>query len=402
MNLSRMGIRIIGLTNAVLLHLCLCNLQFVNAQICKEQDVEIESALQDSLNGCSTRRIIDVAIVAGAKAIPELKKMMLDDHPCRNLGVLAKPILAKLGDKDVLNEYSKQSIYAEGIKRISDELVYIGNERALKMLVKFLANNESNGPIIIKIGDLHADAKAVIRDAILRISKKINVPDLDALMTDPVRWHKRHGKDKIILPIDQGIADSYLRCLFNAVDFGYPDNVQEIVRYKGNDVESLLRMYPRVSYTGWAANSNSLEGNLQVAFAKMGDIGEYNQLINEVSGFNWEAAIEKLGRISDKARLKGYGIRLGIKQDQLRNVEKLYDSASGVLKDSWRRVLEEERDKYYKSQKSLLDKILEIVANPPVYLNANSADENIQNWKEWLDKNLDSVQIRKSTTNNME
>ena len=329
------------------------------SQSCTDENIDVAALLQKaSRSGVGTAKVLvnEVAAVAGEKAIDELRKFT-DEKKYPDISGTVRGSLAKLGD-DAILEVSRDSLREHEVYKISSIvpiLKNIGDERAVRMVMEYLVENQDGNAQIFRIAE-----------GMRIVAQKRHVPTIPSLngrektekeyINEWVQWWEQNKDAPVGRPVYESVDNPYLRCLARKVEWGTPNAFRSIADYGGAEAEATLRKFPRPASAYYPLGS--FHGDLNAALAKMGDQHEFDGIVDDlrrtppVSG----DPIAKLRYIGDKRAVKALIDVLDVTYDEK------------VAKARY---------------KAILNALAKMVQNAPLGYGAEPTEDNFNIWKKW-------------------
>jgi hypothetical protein len=318
-----------------------------------------------------------VAIV-GEQAIPELRRVRQEvkyGENAREIQDAAQAALAKLGDRGALEEL-EQSLYIERERHSAiDKLAFVGSDRAISALMKYLIAHEFDKSRHVDHGDYIVDPLKEIIDAMYLITFGKRVPasqlpmrDKNALfayapfLQELRNWYKNQNDERLSLPVYANVSNPKLKCLATMVDWGIPNAILAMAEVPDREAGTIIRQFPRISREGLGTTW----GNVDAALARLGDRKILTELAidlkHEYRSLR-ECALAKLRFAGNKAAVEAIISVLGLENQTI------------PIKE------------YPEYQQTILRVLARMTQNPPLKADAEPSPENIAIWKNWWAKN---------------
>jgi HEAT repeat protein len=361
-----------------------------------------------------TADVLALASIGDEQAIPALHK--LADWPtdkdggavCQGWVNAARLALAKLGDDD----------YRAG--RQMRDVAFIGDDRALTELIEFLIAHAKDPTMYQDFGDYGYDIRDAIISDIDTIRRRRLVPDLpvaDYSDSGVAQWKaylEKHKGQQMTFPAYAEAIDPYLTCLARRVDWGFPDAILAIAARGGNSARQLLQLFPnsgKPEAMGFAVSSpfgdrrKSIQGNLQVALAQLGDDEMFEQIVAALNSGAAYGSVRKLEFIGGKRAVDALVKALDISEEAVQKArriecgpwtycypnEQAYKPIWGTV--PYRSQIDLETCETETFHKCLTGVLSFMVKDPPLQPGADATPENIQKWKDWWAKNKDHAEF---------
>jgi hypothetical protein len=361
-----------------------------------------------------TADVLALASIGDKQAIPALRK--LADWPtdkdggavCQGWVNAARLALAKLGNDD----------YRAGLRM--QDITFIGDDRALTELIEFLIAHAKDPTMYQWYGDYGVDMRDAILSDIDTIRRRRLAPDLpvaDYSDVGIVQWKAyldKHKGHQMTFPAYAEATDPYLKCLARRVDWGYPDAILAIAAKGGDSARQLLQHFPnsgKPEAMGFAVSSpfgdrrKSIQGNLQVALAQLGDDDMFQQIVAGLNSGAAYASVRKLEFIGGKRAVDTLVNALDVSEEAVQEARRIecgpwtycYPNEQGY-KPIWGTVpyssqIDLETCETETFHKCLVGVLSFMVKDPPLRPGADATPENIQKWKDWWGKNKDHAEF---------
>jgi len=392
------------------------------AQTCEDDNPAHAAALIDQIRFSCERYdipyssdVYGLAAVADKEAVPALHKLAAwptDKGPgqrCAPWVNAARIAMAKMGDEE----------YRAGLNR--DEASFIADDRALTTLIEFLVAHAKDQAMYIDFGDYGSDYRDALLYEIDLIRRRRRVPDLplaDYSDGGIAQWKAYLEKSKdqqMTFPVYPDVGDPYLQCLARRVDWGFPDAILAIAANGGDAVLPTLRKFPRpwkpemmgyAVYAPFNPNQTTIQGNLQVALAQLGDAEMFQQIVAELSGGTAYQSVRKLEYLGGKRAVDALVKALDVSEDAVQKArakecgDRTYCYPN--VQVQWRQIwtskpdgkeIESELCERMSFHSCVVGVLGYMVKNPPLAPRATASPDNIQKWKEWWAKNKDHAEF---------
>jgi hypothetical protein len=391
------------------------------AQECGENDVNVAALLRQASSKCDSKLVYKVSAVAGEQAIPELRKLLAagSGAGCSSPTQTAaeETALAKLGDADALRRLANPID--------PRQLAVVGDDRAIAILMAFLADHEFDKSRIRDAGDYKYDPLTDVIGSILDISSRRTIPDLpprwsgqttswDQYLEVWRKWWDGHKDRAVSSAPYMTVSDPNLKCLARKVDWGFADSVLDIADRFGKPGLEVLRNFPPPTLTEpWG----TIPGNLDAALAKLGDREALVRIVEELQHGAHLDAVRKLIYIGGADSAEALVNSLGVPTKDLENAQTYRDKCVNTYSGStWEDKAKQREfiqkycygfyDKamndYQVAEQSRLRALAQMVKNPPLAADALPTPENVKKWKEWWARNRDTAQFVKPPVTNHE
>jgi len=392
------------------------------AQTCEDRNPAHAAALIDGVRFSCERDdipysadVYGLAAVADKEAIPALRKLAAwstDKGPgqrCAPWVNMARIALAKMGDE----EY-RAALRMGGAS-------FIGDDRALTALIEFLIAHAKDPAMYHDFGDYGSDEREGILFEIDMIRRRRRAPDLpladysDAGIPQWRAYLEKRKDQQMTFPVYPDVPDPYLQCLARRVDWGFPDGILAIAANGADAALPILRKFPKPwkpEMMGYARNApfnpswTTIQGNLQVALAQLGDAEMLEQIVAELSGGTAYQSVRKLEYLGGKRAVDGLVRALDISED---SVQKARAKECGDrthcypnVQVQWRQIwnlksdgkeIESELCERMSFHSCVVGVLGYMVKNPPLAPGAAATPENMEKWKEWWGKNKDHAEF---------
>jgi hypothetical protein len=395
------------------------------AQTCEDRNPAHATALIDQIrfscerdNAPYSANVYALAAVADKEAIPALRKLAAwrtDKGPglrCMAWVNNARIAVAKLGDKE----------YLAGLRM--DDAAFIADDRVLLALIQFLIAHAKDPSMYHDFGDYGSDYRDGLLFEIDMIRRRRRVPDLPLADYSDVgiaQWKaylEKHKGQQMTFPPYPEVIDPYLQCLARKVDWGFPDAILAIAANGGGAALPILLKFPRpwkAEMMAYAISAplnqynpdwTTIQGNLQVALAQLGDEEMFDQIVTELGGGTAYQSVRKLQYLGGKRAVDALVKALDVSEDA---VQKARATDCGLrtfcypsVPVQWRQIWKAEPDGV-EIQRELCETMSFhscvvgvlgfMVKDPPLAPGASATPENIQKWQHWWRQNKDSAEF---------
>jgi hypothetical protein len=392
------------------------------AQTCEDDNPAHAAALIDQIRFSCERYdtpyssdVYGLAAVADKEAIPALRKLAAwstEKGPgtsCSFWVRTARIALAKMGDEQ----------YRAGLNR--DEASFIADDRALTTLIEFLVAHAKDPAMYVDFGDYGSDYRDTLLYEIDLIHRRRRMPDLpladysDAGILQWKAYLEKHKGEQMTFPAYPEVADPYLKCLARRVDWGFSDAILAIAAHGGDAALSILHQLPRPwkpDMMGYAVSAPlnpdwmTMQGNMQVALAQLGDEEMFGQIVAELRGGTAYQSVRKLEYLGGKRAVEALVSALDISEDAVQKArmkecgDRTYCYPINPVQ--WRQIwnlkpdgkeIEIEICRATPFHSCVVGVLGYMVKNPPLAPGAAATPENIRKWKEWWASNKDRAEF---------
>jgi hypothetical protein len=299
------------------------------AQECGENDIDVAALLRQALTKCSEKLVYEVSAVVGEQAIPELRKLLAagSSATCSSPTQIAaeETALAKLGDADALRSFATPLN--------PRQLAVIGDDRAIAILMTFLADHEFDKSRIRDAGDYKYDPLTDVITSVFDISSRRTISDLptrwsgqstswDQYLEVWRKWWDGHKGRPVSTAPYMTVRNPSLKCLARKVDWGFADSVLDIADRFGKAGLDVLRSFPTpIVIQPWG----TIPGNLDAALARLGDREALNRIVEELQHGAYLDAIRKLTYVGGADSAEALVNSLGVPTKDLENAQTYRD-----------------------------------------------------------------------------
>ena len=382
----------------------------VYARKCGDVLTDEDIAKHFEKNGCNTREIYRISVMAGEQAITGLQNL-LKSNRCDQFGRSHVYIaLARLGDNDAFKELEKQLYASRFNDSAIEHLAFVRNNQAISILMTYFSryradptlldalfgNSRGDSPQSVEhLGErVHFGRTLSIYSPLARIGNEIwgttftwNTPAVDlpvrpvlgvANLDDWENWWNKQ-KDIPFRPLDySNISNPHFRCLARMAEWGLPEAVMLMTELPGNEkeVESILKTFRGENRMPFG----SMSGTIDVALLRLGDGAILTALAHDLGmKESWarDRALQKIRIASTKAGI----------ETLLNALEKDITGVSEVETNEFR--------------EEILNALSEMVENPPLGIATAPTPENFLKWKQWWANNKDTVVLKRPSVNDM-
>jgi hypothetical protein len=273
----------------------------------------------------------------------------------------------------------------------------------------------------VDFGDYGSDYRDTLLYEIDLIRRRRRVPDLpladysDAGITQWKAYLQKHKGQQVTFPVYPNVTDPYLQCLARRVDWGFPDAILAIGAHGGDAALAVVRQLPRPwksEMMGYAVNAPlnpawmTMQGNMQVALAQLGDEEMFGQIVAELRGGTAYQSVRKLEYLGGGRAMDALVSALDISEDSVQkarakecgNRTYCYPNVQVQWRQIWNlkpdgKEIESELCERMSFHSCVVGVLGYMVKNPPLAPGAAATPENMEKWKEWWGKNKDQAEF---------
>lgn len=349
----------------------------LSAQTCHSDSVDVPSLTNQVEHASDPNTIFRAAASAGKQMVPVLRGLAKPDTAVTTISGAAQVSLAKLGDANSFSEL------VEGMKGKSPpirKLVRVGDDRAISVLMTFLAEHQHDESLRIDFGDYSEDIREEIMDLLskqLEIGPLVSPQHFSVSIDDWVEWWNLKKGEPIALSISNRLRDPYLKCLARKVEWGFPDAIFDMANTRNQEILPVLRTLERVGRQDFSLKT--IHGRAQFALAELGDEEAFEAISRNLDIGDYGPSIEALRMLGGRHAVAAL-VNAVISPEFTRYHLSLRGSDPETIARAQR-----ERDGL------ILRTLSSMIADPPG-LTGDLESQKMQ-WKEWWEKNKDSAQF---------
>jgi HEAT repeat protein len=332
--------------------------------------------------------IYRAAAVGGRDIVSALRQVSKTDATVDSVSGAAQVSLARLGDKDTVEQLGREINETKYPSAAVRKLVRVGNDRAISILMAYLAAHLHDNSLVGDLGDYGYDLRSDITDLLAKQLQLGPIAQNHRFSVAPEDWVEwwNHNKGKpVALSISGDLQDPYLQCLARKVEWGFPNAVLDMA----NSADpAAMPVFKKLTLVGDIETPRyaigTLRGNAVFALAKLGDEKEFREIVDVLngigdSGVRYRDAIEYLRLIGGKKSFSALINALdnpNFLSDYVRKYPGVV-SLSDVIKDRDARIM------------SALGSM--VAGSRPD--SSGSLDERKSKWKEWWARSKDTAQF---------
>ena len=352
------------------------------AQQCPRGPIDVPALTEQIYEAKDPNVVFRAAAIGGQALIPALRQIAKPGKSAETVASAAQVSLAKLGDSHTMAELDDE-LNGRGdppkygyFPSVVDKLLLVGNERAIAILMNYLAANRDRALMVYSVSD--APEYDERREMIIALADiVVNAPlkgngKYKGNIEDWVDWHTRDKVKPVPLSISGDFQDPYMQCLGRKAEWGFSMAILDLAGTGDQRVVPIVKKiagmgYPYTGYVGSKAPYIWLRHDyVEIALAELGDAKNFDIVARQVSPYAYETGILKLQIVGGR-----------------KSVQALIDSISHV---------DASTAAYAKPLLSTLSKMVE---NPPLPPDATPSVENLQKWKDWWAQNKDTARFVK-------
>jgi hypothetical protein len=352
------------------------------AQQCPRGPIDIPALTEQIYHAKEPNVIFRAAAIGGQPLIPALREIAKPHNSPQTVPGAAQVSLARLGDPQAMSELDDE-LNGRGdppkygyFPNIIDKLLLVGNERAVSILMNYLAANRNRPLMVYSIVDLPAyderyEMIKALGDIVVNAPLKGN-GKYKGTMQDWIDWWTRDKATPITLLVSVKFQDPYLQCLSRKVEWGFSMALLDLAATGDQHVAPIVKTIAGMGYpyTGWAGSKAPYiwlrHDYVELALAELGDAKQFEIVAAQASPHAYTPGLVKLQIIGGRKAVQAV-------IDSTRQV-----NATNIA--------------YTKPFFSTLAKIVE---NPPLPPDAAPTLENLQKWTDWWAANKDSARFVK-------
>ena len=354
------------------------------AQQCPRGPIDIPQLTEQIELAKDPNVIFRAAAIGGQALIPALRQIAKPGKSAETVAGAAQVSLAKLGDPHAMAELDDE-LNGRGdppkygyFPSVVDKLLLVGNERAVAILMNYLAANRDRPLMVYSVSDAPAyderyEMIGALGDIVVNAPLKGNGQYNNGTLEDWILWWTRDKAKPIPLLVSGEFQDPYMQCLGRKVEWGFSMAILDLAGTGDQRVVPIVKKiaamgYPYKGYVGSKAPYIWLRHDyVELALAELGDAKQFDIVARHVSPYAYAPGIVKLQIIGGR-----------------RAMEVLINSMSSINPPA-----------YAAYTKPLLSTLPKMVENPPLSADAAATPENIQRWKDWWTKNKDTARFVK-------
>ena len=353
------------------------------AQQCPRGPIDIPALTEQIYEAKDPNVIFRAAAIGGQALIPALRQIARPGKSAETVAGAAQVSLAKLGDAHAMAELDDE-LNGRGdppkygyFPSVVDKLLLAGNERAIAILMNYLAANRDRALMVYSVTD--APEYDERREMIIALADIVeNAPlkgngSYKGNIEDWVNWYARDKVKPVPLSISADFQDPYMQCLGRKVEWGFSMAIVDLAGTGDQRVVPIVNKiagmgYPYTGYVGSKAPYIWLRHDyVELGLAELGDAKQFEFLAHHVSPYAYAPGMVKLQIVGGK-----------------KAVQALIDSASSINPPALGAYTG-----------PLLSTLAKMVENPPLPADAAPTPENIQKWKDWWAQNKDTARFVK-------
>jgi HEAT repeat protein len=378
------------------------------AQHCAQVDSGYAKPLAEAVRACTDSAVFRVAAAWEHEAIPGLRALLAPGATdCEETRNAARAALAKLGDSALFDVVVAELRGQRLNDRVIKHLGLIGDDRAIHALMAYMVETDSYLARIVDLGDVNYDPHDAIRAAMRDLARRRPLrdgPSGEAIYTwDWGRWWQQSLGTALSTPIHDSVRDRRLRCLARQVEWGFPDAILDLARLGGESAIEVLGRFPRYMPR---QPFGRIDGNLQAAFARLGDQTAFHEIAAELREKQsyYSPPVRKLAFIGSRAAVAELISVLGVPTKALVGAREAMSrptrdpNARFLAEDTYRVEAQIDREFHM----SILQVLARMVKEPPVGPNARPTPENIKAWQNWWVANRDRFELAGAPPGNFE
>lgn len=323
--------------------------------------------------------VLDIAARYGERVVPALRKLSKPERPIESPEGAAQAALAKLGDKDALEEL-RQELEGTSVREKRPAIWKLGfaaTPETASMLISFLLTD--NCKHCLHLGDTGEDPRVFVHEMLTRMLP--NPPIERSTFTDSdlavwKTWWQSNKERLTMVEPHRKLSDPNLRCLAIRAEWHRVEAVALLAEEGGTPVIPVLRGLVQLGYKDELGNFSTVRGAARTALAMLGDRSEFDAIVQELRSHDYVDALLKLRYIGTKAAVDVITINLG---------ETTYITSDRNSND-------------YKAQIKLrrnecLGTLSQMVRNSPLMEKDSYTEGDVELWKNWWAKNRDHAEL---------
>lgn len=349
------------------------------AQQCPRGEIDIASLTEQIYEAKDPHGavIIRAAAIGGQSLVPALRQIAKPDKDLLSVAGAAQTALAKLGNQhafaEIVDELNAHPAHVfHGTENAIYKLLYVANEKAIAVLLDFLAAHETQ-PIIVgyEVDDPY-DLRTILIEGLGNIVE--NAPlkgegNYKGTMDDWITWWKYDGGKPIPLSVGVDFSDPYSQCLERKFDWGFPMALLDLA---ATGDQRLVPAIQRIAATGYPLEVLSLNISpypwlrhdyVEIALAKLGDQHNFDIVARQASPYPPD--------------------NTGLVKLKIIGGAKAMDALVALIPHI--------APKSRPYAKPLMAGLSRMVQNPPLAPDAPPTEENLHKWQSWWTQNRSSA-----------
>jgi hypothetical protein len=334
--------------------------------------------------------------IAGPSMIPTLRVMTRPGMAFNSIPGEAQISLAKLGDETALTELDQELNHGDEGGNAVQKLLYVGNDRAISLLMAFLQAHISDASFTHSWGDYSTDVRSDIVRGLSQVAvEQPPRPQKGKFVNGYEAWLKlwKEGKLKLVPSISADVQDPYLRCLARKVEWGFPQAIMDMANTGNPTVAPVLRTLkttgiPVMTDLG-AGSGAEAQRREEVGLARLGDEEVFQSIRQAANDYGAAHVFDMLYLIGGKKAV-----------DAL--VEALDSNFPREPHGVWPPPAPSDKRNYASYQRNaakykketdaeILNTLNAMVVDPPHL--TGSLESRKKQWQEWWAKNKDTAQF---------
>lgn len=271
------------------------------AQQCSRGPIDIPALTEQIYEAKDPNVIFRAAAIGGQPLIPALRQIAKPHNPPKTVAAAAQVSLAKLGDPQALAQLDDE-LNGRGdppkygyFPSVVDKLLLVGNERAISILMNYLAANRDKALMVYSIVDAPAyDERREMIEALGDIV--VNAPlkgngQYKGTLQDWVDWWTRDKAKPITLSVASDFEDPYMQCLGRKVEWGFSMAILDLAATGDPRVAPIVKKIAGMGYpyTGWAGSKAPYiwlrHDYVEIALAQLGDQHNFEIVARQASPY---------------------------------------------------------------------------------------------------------------------
>jgi hypothetical protein len=242
--------------------------------------------------------IYRLAAVGGNALIPALRRISKPGMPENDIPGAAQTSLARLGDKEVLQQLEQEMNGTQHGGWATGKLLRAADDKSIAILMTFLVAHLSDNSLYVNMGDYGSDVRYTIINGL--------APALQNPPTEPsgiptvtlekwaAWWAQNEGKPLTIM-INRDLQDPYLQCLARKFEWGFSEAILDLGAAGNSQAIPALRKLTQMGDQRLRAPGiNTVRGRAQAALAKLGGPDEFNAIADELESPGCLDAVTKM------------------------------------------------------------------------------------------------------------
>jgi hypothetical protein len=280
------------------------------AQQCPRGPIDIPALTEQIYEAKEPNVIFRAAAIGGQPLIPALRQIAKPGNTPETVAGAAQVSLAKLGDPqalaqldDELNGVGDPPKYGY-FPSVVHKLLLVGNERAISILLNYLAANRDRPLMVYSIVDAPAyderyEMIKALGDIVVNAPLKGNGQYKGALQ-DWIDWWTRDKAKAITLSVSSDFQDPYMQCLGRKVEWGFSMAILDLAATRDSRVAPIVKKIAGMGYpyTGWAGSKAPYiwlrHDYVEIALAQLGDQHNFDIVARQASPYAPDTGIVKL------------------------------------------------------------------------------------------------------------